>query len=76
MSDKVHMTYQIGGNEPKASECDGLIVIDVNRKGYSGLEVGVIIEGLTYDEVCRAFVAANVSAWNSYIASANPLEEG
>lgn len=74
MSDKVRMTYQVGDGEPEASECDGVIVIPVSREGYSGLQVGTIVQGLSYEEVCRAFVTANVLVWHEFVEAAKPQE--
>lgn len=67
-------TFSYIDNDGKARifNCDGVILIAVDRSGFSGLNVRTVIKGLTYEEVSRSFISANVAAWSEFVEKLDP----
>lgn len=66
------VTYRDSDGEVHGLDCDGAILIAVNRSGFSGLNVRTVINGLAYEEVARSFISANVAAWSEFIERIDP----
>ena len=66
------VTYQDSAGEVHSLDCDGAILIAVDRSGFSGLNVRTVINSLTYEEVARSFISAYVAAWSEFVEKLDP----
>lgn len=59
--------FQVDDGEPQVFECDGFLMVPVQKKSADHLSVQPVVMGLTYDQVARTLVATNVAIWREYV---------